>query len=179
MWALRGFAIKQQALIMREIMFNIANGRTDDALKFMARYVALAAGSFGLLNESRQWIFGDGEASFPGFLKSAADQIVSTMSLNTIGLNDYQYGRLMESGPVSVVAESLLPLPATRAYDIGKAIYQGITDPNKNLRTEVMNEIPLLRQPPNAIQNLAENTDHLIPKPLENLEETLRPGEQR
>ncbi|MEL0014954.1 MAG: hypothetical protein VW715_07045 [Rhodospirillales bacterium] len=179
MWALRGFAIKQQALIMREIMFNIANGRTDDALKFMARYVALAAGSFGLLNESRQWIFGDGEASFPGFLQSAADQIVSTMSLNTIGLNDYQYGRLMESGPVSVVAESLLPLPATRAYDIGKAIYQGITDPNKNLRTEVMNEIPLLRQPPNAIQNLAENTDHLIPKPLENLEETLRPGEQR
>jgi hypothetical protein len=178
MWALRGFAIKQQALIMREIMYNIALGRTDEALKFMARYVALAAGSFGLLNESRQWVFGDGEASFPGFLQSAADQIVSTLSLNTIGLNDYQYGRLMETGPISVLAESLLPLPATRAYDIGKSVYQGATDPDKNLRTEVMNEIPLLRQPPNAIQNLAENTD-LIPKPLENLERNLRPGEQR
>lgn len=178
MWALRGFAIKQQALIMREIMFNIANGRTDEALKFMARYVALAAGSFGLLNESRQWVFGDGEASFPGFLQSAADQIVSTMSLNTIGLNDYQYGRLMESGPISVIAESLLPLPATRAYDIGKSIYQGSTDPEKSLRTEVISEIPLLRQPANAIQNLAENTD-LIPSPLENLERNLRPGEQR
>ena len=96
MWALRGFAIKQQALIMREIMFNIAAGRTDEALKFMGRYIALAAGSFGLLNEARQWVFGDGEASFPGFIQSAADQVVSTLSLNTIGLNDYQYGRLME-----------------------------------------------------------------------------------
>ena len=178
MWALRGFAIKQQALIMREIMFNIANGKTDEALKFMARYVALAAGSFGLLNESRQWVFGDGEASFPGFLQSAADQIVSTMSLNTIGLNDYQYGRLMESGPISVIAESLFPLPATRAYDIGKSVYQGATDPEKELRTEIISEIPILRQPLNAVQNLAENTD-LISRPLENLERNLRPGEQR
>ena len=178
MWALRGFAIKQQALIMREIMFNIANGRTDEALKFMARYIALAAGSFGLLNESRQWVFGDGEASFPGFIQSAADQVVSTLSLNTVGLNDYQYGRLMESGPIPVLAESLLPLPATRAWDIGKATYQGITDPTKPLRTEVINETPILRQPFNAIQNLAENTD-IVPQPLEDLEKRIRPGEQR
>lgn len=178
MWALRGFAIKQQALILREIMFNIANGRTDEAIKYFARYIALAAGSFGLLNEARQWVFGDGEASFPGFLTSAADQVLSTLTLNTVGLNDYQYGRLMESGPIPVIAESLFPLPASRIYDVGKAIYQGATDPEKRFRTEVINEVPIVRQPLNAVQNLAENTD-LIPRPLEELEATIRPGEQR
>ena len=179
MWALRGFAIKQQALIMREIMFNIAAGRTDEALKFMGRYIALAAGSFGLLNEARQWVFGDGEASFPGFIQSAADQVVSTLSLNTIGLNDYQYGRLMESGPIPVLAESLVPLPVTRAWDIGKATYQGITDPEKPLVTEIIDETPILRQPFNAVQNLSENVDDFVPKPLEDLERRIRPGEQR
>lgn len=178
MWALRGFAIKQQALILREIMFNIARGRTDEAIKYMARYIALAAGSFGLLNEARQWVFGDGEASFPGFLVSMGDQILSTLTLNTVGLNDYQYGRLMESGPIPVIAESLFPLPASRIFDVGKSAYQGATDPAKNLRTELIDEVPTLRQPLNAVQNLSENTD-IIPKPLENLEATIRPGEQR
>ncbi len=178
MWALRGFAIKQQALILREIMFHMAAGRTDEAIKYFARYIALAAGSFGLLNEARQWIFGDGEASFPGFLVSAADQVLSTLTLNTVGLNDYQYGRLMESGPIPVIAESLFPLPASRIMDIGKSMYQGATDPAKQFRTEIIDEVPTLRQPLNALQNIEENTG-LIPDPLANLEATIRPGEQR
>ena len=178
MWALRGFAIKQQALILREIMFHMAAGRTDEAIKYFARYIALAAGSFGLLNEARQWVFGDGEASFPGFLVSAADQVLSTLTLNTVGLNDYQYGRLMESGPIPVIAESLFPLPASRIMDIGKSMYQGATDPTKQFRTEIIDEVPTLRQPLNALQNIEENTG-LIPDPLANLEATIRPGEQR
>jgi hypothetical protein len=178
MWALRGFAIKQQALILREIMFHMAAGRTDEAIKYFARYIALAAGSFGLLNEARQWVFGDGEASFPGFLVSAADQVLSTLTLNTVGLNDYQYGRLMESGPIPVIAESLFPLPASRIMDIGKSMYQGATDPTKQFRTEIIDEVPTLRQPLNALQNVEENTG-LIPDPLANLEATIRPGEQR
>jgi hypothetical protein len=179
MWALRGFAIKQQALIMREIMYNIALGKTDLAIKFMARYIALAGGSFGLLNESRQWLMGDGEASFSGFLMGMADQVLSTMTLNTVGLNDYQYGRLMESGPIPVLAEAMFPLPATRIYDIGKAAYQGATDPQKQLRTEMIDQAPILRQPLNLLQNVSENVDGLVPDPLENLERRIRPGEQR
>ena len=178
MWALRGFAIKQQALIMREILFNIAAGRTDEAIKFMARYVALAAGSFGLLNEARQWVFGDGEASLPGVIMGMGDQILSTLTVNTVGLNDYQYGRLMESGLIGTVAESLVPTPISRLYDFAKSGYQGSTDPTLDLRTELIQEVPTLRQPLNAVQNLAENTD-IIPKPLENLERRIRPGEQR
>jgi hypothetical protein len=178
MWALRGFAIKQQSLLMREIVFNIKAGRTDEAMKFMLRYIALAGGSFGLLNEARQWVFGDGEATLPGIIQGAADQVVSTMTLNTIGLNDYQYGRLMQDGLPSVLAEAAVPLPASRIYDQAKSAWKGMTDPNASLLTETINEIPALRQPFNALQNLGENTD-FVSEPLRNLEASIRPGEQR
>ena len=100
------------------------------------------------------------------------------MTLNTIGLNDYQYGRLMQDGLPSVLAEALVPLPASRVYDQAKSAWKGATDPNASLLTETINEIPILRQPLNAVQNLEENTG-LIPDPLANLEASIRPGEQR
>jgi hypothetical protein len=62
--------------------------------------------------------------------------------------------------------------------DIGKSMYQGATDPTKQFRTEIIDEVPTLRQPLNALQNVEENTG-LIPDPLANLEATIRPGEQR
>ena len=39
-----------------------------------------------------------------------ADQIVSTASINTIGLNDYQWGKMMQEGVAITFIKSLEPL---------------------------------------------------------------------
>ena len=52
------------------------------------------------------------------------DQIVSTMSINTIGLNDYQWGRMMQNGIALTFLESLIPI----GLDIPKDIILDIAD---------------------------------------------------
>jgi hypothetical protein len=177
LWALRGFAIKQQALLMREIVDNIRVGKMDEALKYFTRYVALAGGSFGLLNEARQWMFGDGEATIEGVVQGTADQVVSALTLNTIGLNDYQYGSLMQNGLFYTMAQGSVPIAADRPYEVVKGIYDSVQAPQGQTLAPLIKQVPFINQPLNLIQNLGE--DNLIPQPLENLERQIRPGEQR
>lgn len=177
LWALRGFAIKQQALLMREVVDKIRAGKTDEALTYFTRYVALAGGSFGVLNEARQWMFGDGEATVEGVVQGMADQVLSAVTLNTVGLNDYQYGSLMENGLFYTVAEGSMPIAGDRPYEVIKSIYQSAKAEEGQRLNPLIKQVPFLNQPLNLLQNLGE--DDLIPKPLEKLERTIRPGEQR
>ena len=177
MWALRGFAIKQQALLMREVVDKIREGKTDEALTYFARYVALVGTSYGLLNEARQWMFGDGEATVEGVVQGAADQVLSAITLNTVGLNDYQYGSLMENGLFYTTVEGSFPISADRPYEALKAVYESITAPEGQGAAPLIKQVPLLNQPLNLLQNLGE--DGLIPQPLQELERKIRPGEQR
>ena len=124
MWALRGFAIKQLALAEKNVVDNILEGNIKDAVDYMKRYVLFAAGSFGLLNEARQWIWGDGNFTAGGVLMGMGDQIISTASINTIGLNDYQWGRMMRNGVALTFLESLIPI----GIDIPKDIILDIAD---------------------------------------------------
>jgi len=124
MWALRGFAIKQLALAEKNVVDNILEGNIKDAVDYMKRYVIFAAGSFGLLNEARQWMWGDGNFTVGGILMGMGDQIVSTASINTIGLNDYQWGRMMRNGVALTWLESLIPI----GIDIPKDIILDIAD---------------------------------------------------
>jgi hypothetical protein len=117
MWALRGFAIKQLALAQRNIFDNIAKGNKKAAWEYMQRYALFSAGAFGLLNESRQWVWGDGNFTASGVVMGFADQIVSTASINTIGLNDYQWGKMMEDGIVITWLRSLVPIGADIPLD--------------------------------------------------------------
>ena len=75
----------------------------------MQRYALFSAGGFGLMNEARQWLWGDGNFTAAGVLTGFADQIVSTASINTIGLNDYQWA---DDGRrhLYYLAESLIPV---------------------------------------------------------------------
>ena len=124
LWALRGFAIKQQALAMRNILGNIQDGNTAEAMKWLTRYALIAGGSYGLINEARQWLMGDGEASITGVLMGMADQMVSLASLNTIGLNDYQYGRIMEDGIITTFIKGLEPIITARPRQFGEDVVQ-------------------------------------------------------
>lgn len=118
MWALRGFAIKQLALAEKNVVDNILEGNIKEAVDYMKRYVIFAAGSFGLLNEARQWMWGDGNFTAGGVLMGMGDQIISTASINTIGLNDYQWGRMMRNGIALTFLESLIPIGIDIPKDI-------------------------------------------------------------
>ena len=176
MWALRGFAIKQQALLMREIVEKIQDGKFDEALTYFTRYVALAGGSFGLLNEARQWMFGDGEATITGVVQGMADQVLSAATINTVGLNDYQYGSLMENGLLYTLAEGMLPIMVDRPYEAVKGAYDSVTAPDGQALTPLIRQVPFINQPLNLIQNLGE--DDLISDPMKKFERVLRPQEQ-
>lgn len=174
MWALRGFAIKQQALLLREITDKIVEGKTTEAAKFMGRYAAFAAGGFGLVNETRQWLMGDGEFTFHGMLMGAGDQIVSTMSINTIGLNDYQWGRMMRNGVTLTFLESVMPI----GFDIPKDMVLDTVDAlDGKIKGEEgftagqriaypVAQLPIIKQPSRLLSNLQDNVGLPVPNPM-------------
>jgi hypothetical protein len=156
LWALRGFAIKQQALAMRNILGNIQDGNTAEAMKWLTRYALVAGGSYGLLNEARQWLMGDGEASITGVLMGMADQMVSLASLNTIGLNDYQYGRIMEDGIITTFIKGLEPIITARPRQFGEDVVKAMTDENTPA-SYPFTQFPIPKQVGNASTNIREN----------------------
>lgn len=183
MWALRGFAIKQLALAEKNVVDNILEGNIKDAVDYMKRYVIFAAGSFGLLNEARQWLWGDGNFTAGGVLMGMGDQIISTASINTIGLNDYQWGRMMRNGVALTFLESLIPI----GIDIPKDIILDIADAADGSVKNVDNmtvgqrllypaaQFPILKQTGRMFDNLADtrlfgmDIQAPLPQPLDEL----------
>ena len=174
MWALRGFAIKQQALAMARVVDNIKEGNTDAAKEYMKRYVIYSAGGFGLINESRQWLMGDGEWNLSGFVMGMGDQIVSTLSINTIGLNDYQWGRMMRNGVTLTFLESVIPIGIDIPKDIGMDIIDAVDNsvPGKEGLTAgqraayPLAQFPMAKQPAQGLRNLEENIGLPVPDPM-------------
>jgi hypothetical protein len=173
MWALRGFAMKQLALAHRNIVDNIAQGNKEAAWEYMKRYALFSAGSFGLLNEGRQWMWGDGEFTAGGVLMSMADQIVSTASINTIGLNDYQWGKMMQEGVAITFVKSLEPLmtsvPRNNLMDVVQAL-DGEFKNNDSLNAGQRlllppSQFPLIKQWSNAVENVEEDFG-IAPDPM-------------
>ena len=99
LWALRGFVIKQQALALREVVGNIKAGKPEKAKQFLGRYALYGAGGYAVINEGRQFVFGDGEVSAGGLLRGYGDAWASLITANTLGLNDYQYGQIQHHAP--------------------------------------------------------------------------------
>jgi hypothetical protein len=174
MWALRGFAIKQQALAMARVVDNIKEGNIDAAKEYMKRYVIYSAGGFGLINESRQWLMGDGEWNLSGFVMGMGDQIVSTLSINTIGLNDYQWGRMMRNGVTLTFLESIIPIGMDIPKDIGMDVIDAVDNsvPGKEGLTAgqraayPLAQFPMAKQPAQGLRNLEENIGLPVPDPI-------------
>ena len=164
MWALRGFAIKQLALAQRNIFDNIANGNKKAAWDYMKRYALFSAGTFGLLNEARQWIWGDGNFTAGGVVMGFADQIVSTASINTIGMNDYQWGKMMEEGVVITWLKSLRPIGLDIPMDTVGDVIDAIDSPDKGFQTPIT-EFPIIDQWSKFVNNVEDKTG-LVPDPM-------------
>ena len=124
LWALRGFVVKQQALALREVMGNIKAGKPEKAAQFLGRYASYGAGGYAVINEGRQFIFGDGEASFNGLVRGYGDAWASLLTANTLGLNDYQYGQIKQNGLLYTFAEGMMPIAIDRPLDIGRTVVE-------------------------------------------------------
>lgn len=156
LWALRGFVVKQQALALREVMGNIKAGKPEKAAEFLGRYAAYGAGGYAVINEGRQFIFGDGEASFNGLARGYGDAWASLLTANTLGLNDYQYGQIKQIGILPTMALGMEPIITSRVRDLAGTTIDVLDAerPPQALATE----LPIIKQPLRAARNIAEMT---------------------
>jgi len=154
LWALRGFVVKQQALAMREVVGNLKAGKPEEAAKFLGRYAAYGAGGYAVINEGRQAIFGDGDVSANGLLRGYGDAWASLLTLNTLGLNDYQYGQIKQNGFLLTMADGLLPIALTRPLEIGKSVIDAI-DRKRPIQAPFVEASPLIKQTARFIRNVS------------------------
>jgi hypothetical protein len=156
LWALRGFVVKQQALALREVVDNIKAGKPEKAAEFLGRYAVYGAGGYAIINEGRQALFGDGEVSAGGIARGYGDAWASLLTANTLGLNDYQFGKIKENGIMLTFAQGLLPIAVTRPFDIaGTAI--GVADREYPV-ARLASELPLFRDVGRVTRNVGELT---------------------
>jgi hypothetical protein len=155
MWALRGFALQQQGIAMKRVLDAMDEGDMSKAYEYLGKYAVIAGGSFGLINETRQWLMGDGNFELTGILMGMADQMVSTASVNTIGMNDYQWGRMMENGIAMTFMESLVPI----AVDIPLGMLGDVSDTLSGQQGALypLAELPIIKQPIQFAKNMTEN----------------------
>ena len=144
LWALRGFVIKQQALALREVVGNIKAGKPDKAAEFMGRYALYGAGGYAVINEGRQFIFGDGNVSAGGLARGYGDAWASLLTANTLGLNDYQYGQIKENGILYTLAEGSLPIIIDRPIDIGQTVVGALE--GERPPQAILTELPIVKQ---------------------------------
>jgi hypothetical protein len=157
LWALRGFVVKQQALALREVVDNIKAGRADKAAEFLGRYAVYGAGGYAAINEGRQFIFGDGEVSASGVAMGYGDAWASLLTANTLGLNDYQYGKIKENGILATFAQGMLPIAITRPFDIAGTTI-GVIDREYPV-ARLASELPLFRDVGRLSRNVGERFD--------------------
>jgi hypothetical protein len=93
-----------------------------------------------------------------------ADQIVSTASINTIGLNDYQWGKMMEDGILITTLRAGVPITFDIPIDTIGDVIDAIDEPDKGWQTPITN-LPLIDQWSNFVNN-AEEDSGLVPNPM-------------
>lgn len=154
LWALRGFVVKQQALLLREVVGNLKAGRGDKAAQFLGRYAAYGAGGYAIINEGRQAIFGDGNVSASGVARGYGDAWASLLTANTLGLNDYQFGQIQRIGVLPTLALGMAPIAVTRPFDIaGKAI--DVIDQERPPQALLSEAFPIYKQSARAGRNIS------------------------
>ena len=161
LWALRGFVLKQQALALREVVGNIKAGKPEEAAKFLGRYAAYGAGGYAVINEGRQFIFGDGDVSAGGLVRGYGDAWASLLTANTLGLNDYQFGRIKQNGIILTLAEGLTPIAIDRPLDIGSRAVD-VIDQERYGRELLTDTFPIVKQPARLIRNVNEMSSGML-----------------
>lgn len=152
--ALRGFAMKQQAVALRNTLQNIQEGNIEEAKDYAIRYAIFSMGAFAAINEGRQVLFGDGEPSARRVQRSFFDQLVGVISLNSASVNDYSWGKIQRGELLSYVVDNNTPIaigvPAEAVQDVLDTLI------GEKEIGELPNTLPLIKQSRNALTNFQE-----------------------
>ena len=149
MWALRGFAIKQQAIAYKNIVENLQKGNVDDAVEYAKQFAIWSAGSYAVINEARQFVFGDRTISVEGFLRSMGDQAAGVITLNTLGFNEYQLGKYYKDGLISTAIDGLAPIALDVPIEMASKTMEIFSG-----ERPVTDILPLTKQTAKGIENL-------------------------
>lgn len=152
--ALRGFAMKQQAVALRNVFQNAKEGNVQDAKDWAIRYALYSMGAFAAINEFRQILFGDGDFSASRVVRSFFDQLVGVASLNSASVSDYSWGKIQRGEFLEYVIDNNIPI----AFGVPKEAVEDTLDVMTGEKTigELPETLPLVKQVKNAERNLQE-----------------------
>lgn len=152
--ALRGFAMKQQAVALRNVFQNAKEGNVQDAKDWAIRYALYSMGAFAAINEFRQILFGDGDFSASRVVRSFFDQLVGVASLNSASVSDYSWGKIQRGEFLEYIIDNNIPI----AFGVPKEAVEDTLDVMTGEKTigELPETLPLVKQVKNAERNLQE-----------------------
>jgi hypothetical protein len=142
LYAMTGFAIKQQALLRDMIGEALKQGDYGQAGAIAAKYVMYAGLGYGLIDETRSVAFKNEEWNEEDVLMGVVDQAFAAAAFNRFGS---EYERQMASGDMySYVLESLVP-----PGGLVQAVFKDLNEIKKMLEgdedaepTNTLNKIP-------------------------------------
>ena len=118
-YAMTGFAIKQQAMLRRNVIDKLKSGHPKEAAAYAAKYVAYAGMGYGFINETRNAIFKGDDFEPADILLGTLDQVAAAISLNRLG--DEYSRQMFQANPWEFISTSFLP-PGGMVEGLGRAL---------------------------------------------------------
>lgn len=146
LFMLRGFAIKQNALLARKVYEEFKKGNMGAAAKAAGGFIALPGASYAALNVGRNELFKeDYEASGEEFMYSMLDSVLGPLLLNTVGTGSSYARQKFSENPVKEAMISLLP-PGGLTENTVKAISKAVDDEDPEALAEIITKTPAYKQ---------------------------------
>jgi hypothetical protein len=118
-YAMTGFAIKQQAMLRKNVIDKLKAGHPKEAAAYAAKYVAYAGMGYGFINETRNAIFKGDDFEPADILLGTLDQVAAAISLNRLG--DEYSRQMFANNPWEFLSTSFLP-PGGMVEGMGRAL---------------------------------------------------------
>ena len=147
LWMMRGFAIKQNALLSEKIVKALKEGDKAEAAKQAAMYLVLPGASYAGMNVGRNVLFKeDYEPSGEEFMWSLLDSVLGPVTLNSISTgSSYERSLFARKDIDGLVANALLP-PLGLYGDIGDSILGAIVDGDLERLGDFVVDHPIAKQ---------------------------------
>jgi hypothetical protein len=126
LYALSGFAIKQLALLRKEVVHEISKGNYAKGGSYLAKYVTFAGLGYGLLDETRSAILKDEEFDLRDVPWGVVDQLAAAITMNRLG-DTYSLQQFADD-PMEYLLTSVIPpmgLTGAAAQDAADLILKG------------------------------------------------------
>lgn len=126
LYAMTGFAIKQRAMLMRNVYEEAKRGNFKEAGTYMAKYATFAGLGYGLIDETRDVLFTGDEFRPEDIMFGAVEQMGAALTLNRVG-DMYSVGKIADD-PYGYLVESVVPplgLPQALGKDAANMIMKG------------------------------------------------------